>query len=60
MTTISLIIAFLFICSRGFCNASKALRESVKFDELVLDGLTSLTQFNASSIASDSEKQANS
>ena len=34
MTTISLIIALLFICSTGFCNAAKALNESVKITEL--------------------------
>ena len=42
MTTISLIIALLFICSTGFCNAVKALNESVKITEL--DGFTSLIQ----------------
>ena len=52
MTTISLIIAFLFICSKGFCIASKALRESVKIAEL--DGLTSLIQFKASRSAINS------
>ena len=47
MTTISLII-----CSKGFCNAFKALRESVKIAEL--DGSTSLIRFNASSNAINS------
>ena len=52
MTTVTLIIVFLFICSRGFCNASKALRKSVKIAKL--DGVTSLIQFNASSTAINS------
>ena len=41
MTTISLIIALLFMCSTGFCNAAKSLNESVKITEL--DGFTSLS-----------------
>ena len=52
MTAISLTIAFLFICSSGFCNVSKALRESVKITEQ--DGFTSLIQFKESSKAINS------
>ena len=45
-------IAFLLICSTGFCKAAKALKESVKI--AVLDGFISLIQFNARSNAINS------
>ena len=55
MTTVTLIIVFLFICYRVFCNASKALRKSVKIAKL--DGSTSLIQFKASSNAANTENK---
>ena len=52
MTAISLTNTLVFICSTGFCNAVKALIESVKITEL--DGFTSLIQSKASNNAMNS------